>query len=72
MDPLPQVKPAVTTPDTRHPLTCPPHRRHAERIANVWLQRVKESPPNKKLVLIYLANGQSPHGSALPSLCASS
>ncbi|KZM22392.1 uncharacterized protein EKO05_0000064 [Ascochyta rabiei] len=32
------------------------HRRHAERIAAVWLQRMKESPPNKKLVLIYLAN----------------
>ncbi|KAI4945198.1 hypothetical protein J4E91_008176 [Alternaria rosae] len=32
------------------------HRRHAERIAHVWLQRMKESPPNKKLVLIYLAN----------------
>ena len=33
-----------------------PCRRHAERIAQVWLQRMKESPPNKKLVLIYLAN----------------
>ncbi|CAN9463465.1 unnamed protein product [Alternaria alternata] len=32
------------------------HRRHAERIAQVWLQRMKEVPPNKKLVLIYLAN----------------
>ncbi|EMD97279.1 hypothetical protein COCC4DRAFT_24160 [Bipolaris maydis ATCC 48331] len=32
------------------------HRRHAERIAAVWLQRMKESTPNKKLVLIYLAN----------------
>ncbi|KAF1848680.1 DUF618-domain-containing protein [Cucurbitaria berberidis CBS 394.84] len=32
------------------------HRRHAERIAQVWLQRMRESPPNKKLVLIYLAN----------------
>ncbi|KAL5114363.1 hypothetical protein ACEQ8H_007753 [Pleosporales sp. CAS-2024a] len=32
------------------------HRRHAERIAHVWLQRMKESSPNKKLVLIYLAN----------------
>lgn len=31
-------------------------RRHAERIAQVWLQRMKESTPNKKLVLIYLAN----------------
>ncbi|KAF1931975.1 DUF618-domain-containing protein [Didymella exigua CBS 183.55] len=32
------------------------HRRHAERIAAVWLQRMKESTPNKKLVLVYLAN----------------
>lgn len=32
------------------------HRRHAERIAQVWLQRMRESTPNKKLVLIYLAN----------------
>lgn len=32
------------------------HRRHAERIAQVWLQRMKESSPNKRLVLIYLAN----------------
>lgn len=32
------------------------HRRHAERIAQVWLQRMKDSSPNKKLVLIYLAN----------------
>ncbi|KAF2134696.1 DUF618-domain-containing protein [Dothidotthia symphoricarpi CBS 119687] len=32
------------------------HRRHAERIAQVWFQRVKESAPNKKLTLIYLAN----------------
>ncbi|KAH8724467.1 RNA polymerase II-binding domain-containing protein [Phaeosphaeriaceae sp. PMI808] len=32
------------------------HRRHAERIAQVWLQRMKESTPNKKLVMIYLAN----------------
>lgn len=34
------------------------YRRHAERIAAVWLQRMRESPPNKKLVLIYLANGK--------------
>ncbi|KAH7091620.1 RNA polymerase II-binding domain-containing protein [Paraphoma chrysanthemicola] len=32
------------------------HRRHADRIAQVWLQRMKESSPPKKLVLIYLAN----------------
>ncbi|KAF1915906.1 RNA polymerase II-binding domain-containing protein [Ampelomyces quisqualis] len=32
------------------------HRRHAERIAQVWIQRMRESSTNKKLVLIYLAN----------------
>ncbi|KAF9736890.1 hypothetical protein PMIN06_004359 [Paraphaeosphaeria minitans] len=32
------------------------HRRHADRIAALWSQRVKESTPNKKLTLIYLAN----------------
>ncbi|KAF1834811.1 DUF618-domain-containing protein [Decorospora gaudefroyi] len=32
------------------------HRRHADRIAQVWLQRMTESTPSKKLVLIYLAN----------------
>ncbi|ORX96847.1 RNA polymerase II-binding domain-domain-containing protein [Clohesyomyces aquaticus] len=32
------------------------HRRHADRIAHIWLQRIKESPPNKKLTLIYLSN----------------
>ncbi|KAH3919729.1 hypothetical protein HBH56_018030 [Parastagonospora nodorum] len=32
------------------------HRRHAERIAQVWIQRMRESTPSKKLVLIYLAN----------------
>ncbi|KAF2469267.1 DUF618-domain-containing protein [Lindgomyces ingoldianus] len=32
------------------------HRRHADRIALIWLQRVKETPPNKKLNLVYLCN----------------
>jgi regulator of Ty1 transposition protein 103 len=32
------------------------HRRHADRTAQLWMQRLKESPPNKKLNLIYLAN----------------
>lgn len=31
-------------------------RRHAEKIAQVWIQRMRESTPSKKLVLIYLAN----------------
>ncbi|KAJ4290287.1 hypothetical protein N0V90_010503 [Kalmusia sp. IMI 367209] len=32
------------------------HRRHAEKIAHLWSQRVKDSTPNKKLTLVYLAN----------------
>ncbi|KAF2677505.1 DUF618-domain-containing protein [Lentithecium fluviatile CBS 122367] len=32
------------------------HRRHADKIAQLWFQRVKESSPNKKLTLVYLAN----------------
>ncbi|KAF2114030.1 RNA polymerase II-binding domain-containing protein [Lophiotrema nucula] len=32
------------------------HRRHADRTAQLWLQRIKESTPSKKLTLIYLAN----------------
>ncbi|KAF2715448.1 DUF618-domain-containing protein [Pleomassaria siparia CBS 279.74] len=32
------------------------HRRHADRIAQLWMQRVKESTPSKRLNLIYLAN----------------
>ncbi|KAF2179407.1 DUF618-domain-containing protein [Zopfia rhizophila CBS 207.26] len=32
------------------------HRRHADRTAQLWMQRIKDSPPNKKLNLIYLAN----------------
>jgi regulator of Ty1 transposition protein 103 len=33
------------------------YRRHADRIAQLWMQRLKESTPSKRLVLIYLANG---------------
>lgn len=33
------------------------HRRHADKIAQIWLQRVRDSPPPKRLSLIYLANG---------------
>ncbi|EKG15188.1 RNA polymerase II large subunit CTD [Macrophomina phaseolina MS6] len=32
------------------------HRRHADRTAQLWMQRLKESAPNKRLSLIYLAN----------------
>jgi hypothetical protein len=34
------------------------YRRHADRIAQVWLERMKSSSANKKLVMIYLANGK--------------
>lgn len=33
------------------------HRRHADRTAQLWMQRLKDSAPNKRLSLIYLANG---------------
>ena len=32
-------------------------RRHADRTAELWLERLKDSNPPKKLNLIYLANG---------------
>ncbi|KAL4869105.1 hypothetical protein BDV12DRAFT_168601 [Aspergillus spectabilis] len=32
------------------------HRRHAERTAQLWLQKLRESPAPKRLNLIYLAN----------------
>ncbi|KAG9806924.1 DUF618-domain-containing protein, partial [Aureobasidium melanogenum] len=32
------------------------HRRHADRTAELWLERLKDSNPPKKLNLIYLAN----------------
>ncbi|KAH7032811.1 RNA polymerase II-binding domain-containing protein [Microdochium trichocladiopsis] len=32
------------------------HRRHADRTVQLWLQRLKDSPSNKRLNLIYLAN----------------
>lgn len=32
-------------------------RRHADRTAELWLERLKDSNPGKKLNLIYLANG---------------
>jgi regulator of Ty1 transposition protein 103 len=32
------------------------HRRHAERIANVWLTRLRDAPPPKRLNFIYLVN----------------
>ncbi|EKV13106.1 RNA polymerase II, large subunit, CTD [Penicillium digitatum] len=32
------------------------HRRHAERTVQIWLQKIRDSPPPKRLNLIYLAN----------------
>ncbi|KAI3297389.1 hypothetical protein DTO002I6_3141 [Penicillium roqueforti] len=32
------------------------HRRHAERTGHIWLQKIRDSPPPKRLNLIYLAN----------------
>jgi regulator of Ty1 transposition protein 103 len=32
------------------------HRRHAERTAQLWLQKLRDSPAPKRLNLIYLAN----------------
>ena len=32
------------------------HRRHAPNIANLWLARLRESPPSKRLNYIYLVN----------------
>lgn len=35
----------------------PLDRRHAERTAQLWLQKLRDSPAPKRLNLIYLANG---------------
>ncbi|KAJ5105253.1 hypothetical protein NUU61_002600 [Penicillium alfredii] len=32
------------------------HRRHAERTAQIWLQKIRDSAPPKRLNLVYLAN----------------
>ncbi|CEJ54575.1 Putative DUF618 domain protein [Penicillium brasilianum] len=32
------------------------HRRHAEKTAQIWLQKIRDSPPPKRLNLVYLAN----------------
>ncbi|KAJ5669379.1 hypothetical protein N7462_010449 [Penicillium macrosclerotiorum] len=32
------------------------HRRHADRTAQIWLQKIRDSAPPKRLNLIYLAN----------------
>jgi regulator of Ty1 transposition protein 103 len=36
-------------------------RRHADRTGQLWLQRLKDSGSNKRLNLIYLANGKLVH-----------
>lgn len=35
------------------------NRRHADRTGQLWLQRLKDSNSNKRLNLVYLANGTS-------------
>lgn len=35
------------------------NRRHADRTAELWLERLKESNTSKKLNLVYLANGNA-------------
>lgn len=53
------------------------HRRHADRTATIWLQKLKEAGSSKRLNLIYLVNGirapQKPQsgsrGSKLMILC---
>lgn len=43
-------------------------RRHAERTAQLWLQKLRDSPSPKRLNLIYLANGTiNPNLSTLPA-----
>ena len=37
-------------------------RRHADRTGQLWLQRLRDSGSNKRLNLIYLANGMSQSG----------
>lgn len=39
----------------------PLDRRSAKRTGELWLQRLKESTPHKKLNLVYLANGSNFH-----------
>lgn len=40
------------------------YRRHADRTAQLWLEKLKESNTSKRLNLIYLANGMI--GTRLP------
>lgn len=35
------------------------HRRHADRTATIWLQKLKEAGSSKRLNLIYLVNGKN-------------
>jgi hypothetical protein len=58
------TNPYVACQESSSPHICPrrmlltlSYRRHADKIAQLWFQRVKESSPSKKLTLVYLANG---------------
>lgn len=46
--------PSVTSTSRAFLITS---RRHADRTGQLWLQRLKDSGSNKRLNLIYLANG---------------
>ncbi len=37
------------------------NRRHADRTAQLWLQKLRDSGSAKRLNLIYLVNGTPPH-----------
>lgn len=47
-------------------------RRSAKRTGELWLQRLKESTPHKKLNLIYLANGENKYLVSFPDFFSSS
>lgn len=49
--------PSVTSTSRAFLITS---RRHADRTGQLWLQRLKDSGSNKRLNLIYLANGMRP------------
>lgn len=45
------------TPSGSMQLLTLANRRHADRTGQLWLQRLKDSNSNKRLNLVYLANG---------------
>lgn len=58
MDNVPQVSESeATSYATRGGLVNRYLRRYAERTAQLWVQRLKDSSASKRLSLMYLANG---------------